>query len=156
MSLCACALALACGDDSGASSGGETSEDASGDASTTGDPSAGVTTGDATTGEPTEFAMTIYPDILAANCSCHVSGALGGLAMTNASIAYQNLVDVESQQVPGRMRVASGASADSYLIDKLNGTHLDVGGSGVVMPKGGTLLGTQIAQIEDWIDNGAQ
>ncbi|MCA9713297.1 MAG: hypothetical protein KC468_01230, partial [Myxococcales bacterium] len=118
--------------------------------------SAGVTTGDATTGEPTEFAMTIYPDILAANCSCHVSGALGGLAMTNASIAYQNLVDVESQQVPGRMRVASGASADSYLIDKLNGTHLDVGGSGVVMPKGGTLLGTQIAQIEDWIDNGAQ
>ncbi len=166
---CFALVGSACGD-SGGDSGSETEPSTSSDAgstdatttatptstpstmTTTSDPSAGSTGG---TTEPTEFGMTIYPDIFASNCSCHMSGSPGGLSLSSASIAYDNLVDVESTQASGRLRVAPGAADESYLVDKLAGTHLDIGGTGDVMPKGGMLLGTQIAEVEDWINNGA-
>ena len=166
-SLACFALAgSACGDSGGDSDSESETEAATSDAATgstggstggmatttTSDASAGSTSG---TTDTSEFGMTIYPNIFAGNCSCHISGSQGGLSMSTSAIAYANLVDMESGQVAGRLLVAPGAAGESYLIDKLKGTHLDVGGTGEVMPKGGALLGTQIAEVEDWINNGA-
>jgi hypothetical protein len=53
--------------------------------------------------------------------------------------------------------VASGSSADSYLVAKLRGTHVEFGGSGGPMPAGGNppLDEATISMIEAWIDAGA-
>ncbi len=52
--------------------------------------------------------------------------------------------------------VEPGDADDSYLMHKLNGTHLDVGGSGSQMPLGSSLGIADIATIRDWINGGAE
>ena len=74
---------------------------------------------------------------------------------------YAAIVNVESTEAPGVMRVAPGDPANSYLLAKLKGTQNDLGGGGARMPTGEALLPSplpdaQIATIEQWIKDGAK
>ncbi len=123
------------------------------DATTTTTTTDGTTTTTTTDGDM-GFAAEVYP-IIAANCSCHVGGAPAGLAMPDADTAFSNLVDVDAGQAM-RKRVAPGMPGMSYLVNKIEGTHLDVGGSGGQMPKGGPPLApADVMVIKDWIADGA-
>jgi hypothetical protein len=98
----------------------------------------------------------VYGPIIAANCSCHVSGAPAGLAMPDAATAYTNLVGVTATQNDTMPRVDPNDSANSYIWHKVSGTHLDVGGSGVQMPRNRAPLGqADIDALAAWIDAGA-
>lgn len=83
---------------------------------------------------------------------CHLGGAAPvGLRLDSAN-AYDMLVNVESVQVPGVLRVAPGDPDNSYLIQKLEGTAA-VGGQ---MPLGGPPLdGPTIDLFRQWIADGA-
>lgn len=66
------------------------------------------------------------------------------------------IIDVESVQRPSMSRVASGDSEMSYLIHKIQGSHLAVGGSGDRMPaEDEPLDDATILAIRQWIDDGA-
>lgn len=51
--------------------------------------------------------------------------------------------------------VTAGDADNSYLIHKLEGTHLSVGGDGLGMPLSGPLDAADIALFRTWIDDGA-
>ncbi|HFE46338.1 MAG TPA: hypothetical protein ENJ18_12725 [Nannocystis exedens] len=117
------------------------------------------TTVDPTTTSSTDggfsFAADIYP-ILSGYCSCHVDGAPAGLAMPDVDTAYNNLVNADAGQAALK-RVAPGMPDMSYMMHKIDGTHLDVGGSGGAMPKGNPPLPLQEnTDIRDWIIEGAK
>lgn len=83
-----------------------------------------------------------------ANCvsaSCHVF-------MTDA---YDNIVDVPSSQVPSMPFIKPGSPEMSYIMHKLEGTHLGVGGSGQAMPPGGPLKANVLDMLRVWIQEGA-
>ena len=135
---------------------GTTTDATTTDATTTDGTSS--TTVDPTTTSTTDggfsFAADIYP-IISGNCSCHVDGAPGGLAMPDADTAYGNLVDADAGEAALK-RIAPGMPDMSYMVHKIDGTHLDVGGSGSAMPKGNPPLPLQEnTDIKDWISEGA-
>lgn len=67
------------------------------------------------------------------------------------------LVNVPSGEAPGRLRVNPGDSSTSYIINKLEGTQGQVGGSGTQMPQGGPALSPDLIEtIRSWIDDGAR
>ncbi len=84
--------------------------------------------------------------------SCHIGAtAPGGLRLDDAN-AFALLVGIASVQVPALLLVDPSNPDDSYLIDKLEGTHT-VGGQ---MPLGGTPLPqTDIDVVRQWITDGA-
>ena len=71
--------------------------------------------------------------------------------------AYGYLVDMQSVESPLK-RVKPGAPDESYLVHKLEGTHIEVGGVGLQMPieAGGQLSAEDIQRIRDWISAGAK
>ena len=80
-----------------------------------------------------------------------MSQSLGGL---NFSGGHSDLVGVASSQ-SNLPLVAAGSTSASYVWHKINGSHLDVGGTGTVMPPQGSLPGGDISRIEQWILDGA-
>lgn len=101
------------------------------------------------------FENQVQP-FLTQNCyACHMTGsASGGLALEPGA-AYENLVDVPSEQSP-LLLVASGEAELSYLLHKLRGTQLEVEGSGMQMPLGGAVSADILDLISRWITEGAQ
>ena len=103
-------------------------------------------------------AADIQP-IWDANCvtSCHTPGGTAATVLDLSGDAYEKIVDVNSGQAIGKKIVAPGSSADSYLMAKLAGTHIEFGGNGGQMPSGGAapLDATTQQLITDWIDGGA-
>lgn len=96
------------------------------------------------------FRNDIQP-IFDANCVvCHMNGATqGGLTLESGS-SYQALVRQASRQ--SALQLVSPAKPDeSYLIHKLKGTHLKVGGKGSAMPMDNKLIDT----VGVWIKEGA-
>jgi hypothetical protein len=78
----------------------------------------------------------------------------GSLAL-NPADAYQDLVGRPSIESP-LARVKPKSPDDSYLIRKVEGTHLKAGGTGGRMPLGGPALDeASIAVIRTWILAGA-
>ena len=57
-------------------------------------------------------------------------------------------------ELPGMKRIEAGSKEDSYLFHKLRGTHLDVGGSGLRMPRSGPpyLSDSDVDRIGAFID----
>ena len=89
---------------------------------------------------------------------CHLlESAQGGLVLESGE-AWSNLVDIKSTQTAMK-RVTPAQPAQSYLLHKLRGTHLEAGGSGLSMPYAseaavGVSLET-INLVERWITEGA-
>lgn len=98
--------------------------------------------------------------ILTGNCAvsgCH-TGANPAQGMNlGAGQTFSNVVNVVSRELPSMNRVTPNQPDNSYLVHKIQGTHLDVGGSGVRMPLGRSPLSQgQIDLIRAWIEAGAQ
>ena len=103
-------------------------------------------------GTPVSFGAQIQP-IFNDNCTrCHSgSSAPRGLRLDSAN-SYANLVNVASSEVPSLKRVNPGDDANSYLVQKIEGTAA-VGGR---MPLNSTpLSAANINLIRRWIAEGA-
>ena len=94
------------------------------------------------------------------NCAlsgCHAGPITAPVAINEillAGQAYDNIVNVKSQEMPNYLRVKPSSSDSSYLYLKITGAS---GISGVQMPYGKAPLSTSDMQtIKDWIDQGAQ
>ena len=111
--------------------------------------------GEAGEAAPVRFEQDIQPFFNQQCYACHLRGAEpGGLAL-EPGIAYEELVGVESTQ-SDLLRVAPGEPEASYLVHKLRGTHLEVGGEGARMPQGGVGVTEDILDtIVRWIEAGA-
>ncbi len=100
---------------------------------------------------------SIQNNVLTPMCSgCHsgpTSGVLpAGMDVSDVSASFNALVNVASLQVPALRRVNPGDPVNSYLIQKLEGTHA----VGDQMPSGGPPLPQNtIDAIRDWIQQGA-
>jgi len=108
------------------------------------------------------FSADIQP-IFDDNCiRCHAGlGAPQGLDL-RAQFSFDNLVGVESNEVPPDLRVNPGSSdpceGGSYLVEKISGCPLgsEIPRVGERMPFGGPFLSEEeIILIMDWIDLGA-
>jgi hypothetical protein len=99
------------------------------------------------------FAQNVYESFQRRGCnaaSCH-GGSAGGLSMSSASVAYEQLVGVPSAGT-GELRVIANDAANSYLVKKLEGTQ----GAGAQMPLGGTPLDNiDLTNVKNWINQGA-
>lgn len=87
--------------------------------------------------------------------SCHQPGGIFPNPNLTAGNAYGALVGVPAGQLPGMPRVTPFNLGQSYLWHKLNNTQGSVGGSGSQMPLGSTLTATELAIIQQWIEDGA-
>jgi hypothetical protein len=86
------------------------------------------------------------------NAGCHSGSTPSEGLNLVAGSSFANLVDVPSSQVPALDRVEPGDPANSYLIQKLEGTAA----VGFQMPLvGDPLPQSTIDDIKEWISNGA-
>jgi hypothetical protein len=86
-----------------------------------------------------------------ATSGCHKGKVpSAGLDLT-AGNAWAAIVNVGSVQVPTLLLVSPGDSANSYLMQKIQGTAA----SGGQMPVRGSLTPAQVLSIQQWIDSGA-
>jgi hypothetical protein len=152
----------------GSTSTGTTATPTTGEPITTGTPldtsTGGESTGSSSTGgessttnfEGLSLAADVYPMWNPpARCDCHTPGS-GGLKMGTVDEAFMNLVGVPAQEAPDLSRIEPGDREASYLWHKINGTHVEVGGSGNQMPLGAPPLDPAIVDlIGQWIDDGA-
>jgi hypothetical protein len=96
---------------------------------------------------------TIFTPRCAIAGGCHAGvGAPYGQDLSEGK-AYASIVGVESQEVPGLLRVAPGDPDNSYLVMKVAG---DPRIAGERMPFGGPYLEqAEIDAIREWIESGA-
>jgi hypothetical protein len=106
--------------------------------------------------EPVSFAKDVAP-ILKTRCvMCHLTGQEPGNMKLVPKAAHASLVGVKATET-SLNRVEPGKPEQSYLVRKIEGTHVAAGGSGERMPMGGDPLpAEQIATIRAWIEQGAQ
>jgi len=101
------------------------------------------------------FKRDLVPLLRRSCATCHVTGTEPGNIALHPGAAYENLVESPSVQSK-LLRVKPGAPAESYLLLKLEDTHLDAGGTGQRMPFGlAPLDASQIEMIREWIAAGA-
>jgi hypothetical protein len=101
------------------------------------------------------FETSVQPFINMA-CNCHQSDPLMAPFSLKKGEAYKAIVSVPSNQVTSMMLVKPGSTQESYLWHKVNGTFLDVGGSGQIMPSTIPLNETEKKIFESWILAGAK
>lgn len=105
------------------------------------------------------FSLQVQP-ILTDRCAfsgCHASTSPAADQSLAEGLAYVNVHDIPSQELPSMDRVEPGEPDQSYLVHKIQGTHLDVGGTGLRMPRGQEPLSDdQIRLIRAWIEQGAR
>lgn len=112
----------------------------------------------AAAGADVSFKQDLQPLLNAQCVFCHVDGAENGELNLGRRKAYAALVDVPSIDAP-LSRVAPGDVDKSYLMHKLRGTHLSVGGSGNAMPMVDPprlMDPTQVDLFVRWIEQGAK
>jgi len=99
------------------------------------------------------FSADIWELLQRNSCSssgCHGTGQ-GGLTLSSSAGAYAALVNVASPTT-GEIRVIPGNANDSYLVKKLEGRQA----TGSRMPVGGQLDATDLANVKNWINQGAK
>lgn len=104
--------------------------------------------------EDPSFSDDIAP-IFASLCSndgCHSTRTASAGLVLESNVARTNLVNISATSESGKTRVIPGNSTDSYVIIKLEGRQ----NSGSKMPLTGSISGTQIQLIKNWIDQGAK
>lgn len=105
--------------------------------------------------EAVSFSREITPVLRTQCATCHMTGDEPGGMKLYPSAAHGSIVNVPSEQSP-IARVTPGKPQKSYLLHKLEGTHLEVGGSGVRMPFAQPPLPEETRQrIRLWIEQGA-
>jgi mono/diheme cytochrome c family protein len=124
-------------------------------------PSPSTSNGNATdnTNGNTTNAISLKNDIqpiFSSHCVvCHQGTSPPVGLSLEPSAVFQNLVNATSTQ-SSLKRVLPNAPDESYLINKLRGTQVQVGGSGAQMPfNSQPLTAAQIDLIEKWITEGA-
>jgi hypothetical protein len=110
-------------------------------------------------GVPVSLERDIQP-IFDMNCAlggCHAEpDPQEGMSLEEGRI-FSDVVGIGSSQAPPLLRIESGRSDRSYLINKLEGTQGSVGGFGQQMPRFAPPLDAETIQaIREWIDQGAQ
>ncbi len=116
--------------------------------------------GTATAGVVTSaaFAADVQP-IFTGNCAfdgCHGGSTPQQGMDLQFGVAFANIVNVPSMELPSMDRIEPNDPLMSYLIHKLRGTQLDVGGSGAQMPLGATPLDISVINIiRAWARDGA-
>jgi parallel beta-helix repeat protein len=111
-----------------------------------------------TTSTSVLYTWTQVQALLASSCTpCHTTSSSGGLTgLNDYNLGYTNTVNAPSSELVTMDRIEPSDSANSYLMHKLDGTHLGVGGSGVQMPAFSTPLAEDVRNsIRAWIDAGA-
>lgn len=110
----------------------------------------------ATAPAPVSYQADIVPLLESQCASCHLTGEEAGSMSLVGDAAIGFLVGKPSEEAPAIMRVVAGNPDASYLVMKLEGTHITAGGSGAQMPFGGAPLpAEQIAKVRQWIAAGA-
>jgi len=106
-------------------------------------------------GETVSFDADLVPVLRRQCAACHLTGQEAGKMALHPKAAYDTLVEVPSVESEF-LRVKPGAPDESYLLMKLEGSHLDHGGIGLRMPMGGAPLdAATLAQFRAWIAMGA-
>lgn len=115
-----------------------------------------VVAGNAGATETVSFSRDLAP-VLKARCAiCHLTGQEGGNMKLYPAAAYASIVNISSKE-SSLLRIRPGAPDQSYLMHKLDGTHLDAGGQGDQMPFGQPPLDeTTLNLFRTWIANGAK
>jgi len=117
---------------------------------------AGATTGTPAPAE-SRFEAEVAPLLLTHCAICHMTGDEAGQLSLIPDNAIASLVGTKSAEAPGRTRVIPGDPDGSYLVMKLEGTHMAHGGAGARMPFGGPPLPVEeIAKVRKWIAEGAR
>jgi hypothetical protein len=104
------------------------------------------------------FSRNVQP-LFDRACNCHQSTPLMAPFSLAADVAYTNLVGKPSSELPTMQLVAAGKLNESYLWHKVNGTQLEVGGSGKIMPYTLPFVPDhpdELRLIERWIAGGAK
>ncbi|NIR03064.1 MAG: hypothetical protein GTN78_23140 [Gemmatimonadales bacterium] len=104
------------------------------------------------------LSLHVQP-IFTASCAlsgCHLSPAPQMGMDLSAASAFAHTVNVQSNE-SALLRIKPFDPDASYLVHKIQGTQLSVGGSGARMPLGGPSLSQeQIDTIRAWVTKGAQ
>jgi hypothetical protein len=109
-----------------------------------------------------ESLGSLWPQVYAVldfRCTCHTApegnrGGFGGLDTQDS--AYQNIVGQPSRDIPEMNRVEPFAPELSYLLHKIEGRAVSVGGDGSRMPPTGRALQPDDKElIRLWIEEGA-
>jgi hypothetical protein len=91
-------------------------------------------------------------DVSCAVSGCHSGGAPAAGMNLSAGLAYENIVNVVSEQDEMFYRIEPGEPDNSYLIQKVEGTA----SSGARMPFGQPALSNELIQLlRDWVADGA-
>ena len=106
--------------------------------------------------EAVSFSRDLVPVLKTRCAACHLTGTEAGNMALHPRAAYTSLVGVPSVEVPGMSRVEPGSPAESYLVHKLEGSHLDAGGNGVRMPLNEPPLDADtLSRFRRWVEAGA-
>jgi hypothetical protein len=110
-------------------------------------------------GDEVTLSGDVQP-IFTGNCAltgCHAgSDPQEGMSL-GEGLAFSNVVNVAARQLLSMNRVTPNQPDNSYLVHKVQDTHMAAGGSGSRMPEGQPPLSqSDIDLIRAWIQAGAQ
>lgn len=109
-------------------------------------------------GDEVTLSRDVQP-IFTGNCAfsgCHAGSNPEQGMNLGASRAFGSVVNVAARELPSMNRVTPNQPDNSYLVHKVQDTHMDAGGSGNRMPLGRSPLSqSDIDLIRAWIQAGA-
>ncbi len=107
-----------------------------------------------------EVTLSDVQPIFTGNCAlpgCHIGSSPAEGMSLGAGQTFSNVVNVQARQLSTMNRVTPNQPDDSYLVHKVQDTHIAAGGSGSRMPEGRSPLSqSDIDLIRAWIQAGAQ
>lgn len=104
---------------------------------------------------PVSFGRDIAPVLKVRCATCHLTGEEAGGMALHPKAARASLLARVAAGTQLRV-VVPGKPEESYLLNKLEGTHRERGGQGERMPFGAAPLGAaDVERIRRWIADGA-
>ena len=143
--------------DATASAGSTSDGGSTGDTSATSSPTTSASGGSTGMAVELSHAADIQP-IWDKYCmtNCHMAGGSGAGSLLMDGSDYEAIVNVPSLGVPSMNLVTPSDRMNSYLWHKLDGTMMEVGGSGSKMPLGMAMTQDELDTVGTWIDQGAK